>query len=124
SCCRWSSPEAGEQKPQRELEPPPPQILLAQRDLCEETAEVPVGGRGPDDRVHERGPSKEPALDPERVHELTADLPPPPRLVGRELGRPTPSLRKGIGRGRARKLAGHHRVVDPLARVGVDEPRG
>src|SRR5438445_156719 len=78
---RWGSPEPGEQEPKRELELPRPQILLAQGDASQETAEAPVSGRGPDDRVDERRSCEEPALDPERVRELAADLSTPPRLV-------------------------------------------
>src|SRR2546426_11531419 len=81
---RGGPPDRREKEPDPHLGLPRPQILLAQRDAREEPEEAPVGRRRPDDRVHERRAREEAALDPERFRELSADLPPPPRLVGRE----------------------------------------
>src|SRR5204863_4240068 len=121
---RWGSPEPGEEEPERQLEPPLAEVLLAERHPRQESAELRVRGGGADDRVRQPGPGEEPALDPERVGELAPDLAAPPRLVAGEPGRRAVPRGDRLRRRHARVLARDHRVVDALAGIAVDEAAG
>src|SRR5438874_1148445 len=121
---RRGSPEPGEEEPERQLEPPLAEVLLAERHPRQEAAELRVCRGGADDRVRQPGPREEPALDPERVGELAPDLAAPARLVAGEPGRRAVPRGDRLRRRHARVLARDHRVVDALAGIAVDEAAG
>src|SRR5438067_9219731 len=121
---RQGSPEPGEEEPERQLEPPLAEVLLAERHPRQEAAELRVCRGGADDRVRQPGPREEPALDPERVGELAPDLAAPARLIAGEPGRRAVPRGDRLRRRHARVLARDHRVVDALAGIAVDEAAG